>query len=195
MGYYRSNGVTNVEVGKLFRSNGVTTIEIGKLLRSNGVTNTLVYEADYVLLNGNVWASGYNPNYIERVFGTCYHGYSLKTDGLHVDVNAYSGGARGTSCLVLGTPVDVTNYKQMFITHSMSGTYGGGRLFWGLSPNTNAGLWAEGYSKFDFADGAYSTTTATLDISSLTGNLYVDLRVSGYNYATATSVVSNITFK
>lgn len=192
MPIYDNDGTTEYEIGKVYDYNGTTWNQIGKIYDNDGTTDTLIYNAEAVVIGPNADYTG---------------GWTLHT-GLYLDMTASTGsitssGLYNMKCVgsygnhdgavnVYSTEaIDLTAWDTLTLTYYIHGSDVGGpppeyRLI--LANNTSdytfyggnsAGLKGDVIHYQGVSDdgaGVLNTTlTATIDISSYSGAYYLDL--------------------
>ena len=160
MAIYDDDGTATRENGKLYDNDGTTSYQIGKAYDNDGTSNHLIYSAEYDVLAAFGWTKAGTSSYIT----------SLTATNVTIKPTAGSGNAR------VYKTIDVTNYRSMTITCSLSA----------LHSYATCGLYASdpGYLVYNeptvgkqVRDSNGSTQTVngtfTFDISSLSGIYYV----------------------
>lgn len=179
MPIYDNNGTTSYEIGKLYDHNGTSATQIGAVYDNNGTTSSLIYKAEEeVSVSSGV-------SMYKNTTGLGTQTYS----NLTAEDSNTSGGY-----VIRYKAVTVTDWDTLTVKWTaQSGTYG--IVYVGVkSTVTDNPLDGTNNSISTFAEGTKvsktSTQTTTVNVSSRTGTIYLEILVSARSSVDAVAKAS-----
>ena len=173
MALYDNNGTTDAEIGKLYDNDGTTNYQTSKVYDNDGTTNRLIYSADEIFFENGVLLRPWDA---EIASATACH---VTNRGDYIELGAYNGNSAMCAWIV-----DVTGYNTLEMTASYnSATADGAFRFFAVphypqypsNPRWNGSAY-DGLESGNLGSSKYSASgTYTLDVSSLSGEIYVGI--------------------
>ena len=173
MPMYDWNGTTATELGKAYDWDGTATHQLGKGYDWDGTTNSLIYSAEEVFYENGILSRHWDA---EIASATACH---VTDNGEYITVGAYNGNSA-----MCAWKVDVTGYNTLELTASYNSATADGafRIFavphypnYPSNPRWSGSAYA-GLESGNLGSSKYTASgTYTLDVSSLSGEIYVGI--------------------
>lgn len=187
MAIYDDNGTAKTEIGKVYDNDGTTGYQIGKVYDSDGTTNSLIYQANYVVVDSATGEA--NGSWTKVTYNDVTSSFSLTNKALIL-----KGAAGGDYYYVINkTPINASEYTKAYVTFSSvipdnpPNPY---NPFIGLTASSQPSFNLDSTStvtKYTLPQGTTTnTTTYTFNISNISGNVYPIVFIRNYSAASIT---------
>ena len=186
MAIFDNDGTSNHEIGKLYDNDGTSSHQIGKVYDNDGTNSYLVYSAEEAYLSSNGLGGGVTGTHLKGNLNsnTNYTIPTFTNNKIVVDC-AVPPNNQGQSWFALTPKINLTNIKTLTFTVYWDKQSYGAFMYLGVSSSLPTGYYnnnnspqgfftkSSGYQYLNGNFAAGTTTTMTVDVSSLSGSYYI----------------------